>query len=579
MKAKVLFLACFLLFACSNIFAQKLSEDKVPQDVVISFKYKYSEATVISWELNKDIYIVKFKLNDQVGKANFDKKGVWIITQYDITEKELPSPIISYYKENYQNKDYLITSSQLQKTNDGESDYCLQLRKEGNTKLLPVDLLFDLTGKILKINGQDEAIADSISKQEQKPVVKHNQKEVKKQDQNEVKKQDQEQKADQEQKQEVTENKDKKHVKESGVKNKKSEEDETQEVVQKTEDPDKDIVDVSKVPAIAKTHFTSKMKKTTGVVWHLKDKNYIVNFKLSDQTGQATYTKDGEWIETRVSQPEATLHQLILSYLKENFKNYKLKTIDLVTTPKEKSIFIRMYDKHSKELPPPLTEIWFSTTGKLISVNKPDVTEPINEDEQKRKEEKDSKFGSSVDQKGDRFENADNYNDKIDSKELPTPILQYIKKNYKDQTIRSSRLFSDDSLGNVYRLSVWLEGSPTGTLLYFDLNGNFLKNENEDFLKNGSFKNKVENTKTVETPPSKYGTSDERVNEKELPPAVSKYLKKNYASYTVSESFFKTETEQGNCYLVILKKASDKKVIKVYFDLDGNYLKNETDTQ
>ena len=34
-----------------------------------------------------------------------------------------------------------------------------------------------------------------------------------------------------------------------------------------------------------------------------------------------------------------------------------------------------MYDKRSKETPPPITEFWFSSVGKLISVNKAEVVD------------------------------------------------------------------------------------------------------------------------------------------------------------------------------------------------------------
>ncbi|MEI6122768.1 MAG: PepSY-like domain-containing protein [Bacteroidota bacterium] len=541
MKTKVLMLVGFLLFAFGSVFAQKLSEDKVPQDVVISFKYKYSEATVISWEKDKDSYVVKFKLNDQVGRAHFDATGVWNITKYDVAEKELPSPILTYFKENYRNNGYVITTSELQKTSEGETNYFVEVKKEGSQEK-PTDLTFDIIGKLLNKAGPENNKTVSTPKQEQKQKP-----EAKKEEKQPVKKE---------------------------VKN--QEEDQTTEVVQKPEEGD-NIIDAAKVPTIAKTHFASKMKKATGVVWHFKDKIYTVKFSLEGQSGQSTYDKDGVWIETRVMQPEESLNQLTLTYLKDNFKTYKVKTVELVTTPKDKSTFIRMYDKRSKALPPPLTEIWFSTTGKLISLNKPDIDDPNAGDIAKRNEEKDDKFLSNVDQKGSTFENANNYNDKVDIKELPTPILDYIKHNYKDQTIRSSRLVSDDELGNIYFLSIWYEGNKYGTLLYFDLNGKFLKKIDESEGKVNNQGGNSVSTQNNNEPKSKYGTPEEKINPSELPASISKYLKKNFPQHTISESFFKTDTDQGNCYFLILKKSGDKKVVKLYFDLDGNMLKNETE--
>ncbi|MEI6853913.1 MAG: PepSY-like domain-containing protein, partial [Bacteroidota bacterium] len=159
-------------------------------------------------------------------------------------------------------------------------------------------------------------------------------------------------------------------------------------------------------------------------------------------------------------------------------------------------------------------------------------------------------------------------------------IPQYIKKYYKEHYVKSSRMVSDDELGNVYLITVKLEDSKYAVHLYFDLQGKFLKKIDEAEGKITKDNNKtIEQTKTQEKPESKYGTSEERVNATELPTNITKYLKKKYPQYSITESFFKTDNDLGNCYLLILKKSGDKKVIQLYFDLDGNLLKDETENQ
>ncbi len=587
MKTTKLFLVAFLFLALGSVSAQKINDDKVPEDVFISFKYKFPDATVTSWELNADTYTAKFKLNDQVGKADFNSKGLWLITKYDVEEKELPSPILTYYKDNYRDKDYVISVSELQKTSGGDTFYYILIKKQGFTSVPPVELFYDLTGKLIKKVDPEEEKAGNDQKQDQKKDgkqdAKQDQKKDGKQDQKKDAKADQKQDNKKEVKQEDDQDSkpvQKKEVKKEpkdNVKKDNKDDEEVTEVPQRAGDGDKDVVDAAKVPAVIKSYYTAKAKKAAGTVWYLKDKKYIVKYSQAGRAGQMTFTKEGTWLETRIEQAEETLIQMAVDYLKSNYRTYKIKTIELVSQPKDKTIFIRMYDKRSKELPPPLAEIQFTTTGKFINVEKPDEVDENYIDSQKRKEEKDKEFVTDVDQKGGKFENADNYNDKIELKEVPSNVLLYIKQNYKEDYIKSSRLVSDDTLGNVYVIAVKPEIAKYATLLYFDLAGKFIKKFDEGERDMYTASNKSVGSQAKELPPSKYGTSDERVKATELPPTVGKYLKKNFPQHNITESFFKTDKEMGSCYLVILKKSGDKKIVKIYFDLDGNMLKNETE--
>ncbi len=545
MNTKAFFLLGFLFFSLTLANAQKISESKVPQDVVISFKYKYPDAEVSSWEQNKDIYIAKFKLNDQVGTAEFTDKGVWNVTKYAVSEKELPTPILNYYKENYRSKEFVISVSELQKDNNDNTFYYMLLKIEGNKQIKPVELTFDLTGKL-----------------------------VSKSDAGDVKTKD-----------DGKENKDNKEKADS----KKEVPVETIAAIDTSE---KYIVDIAKVPALAKTSFATKVKKASGTVWYFQNKIYTAKYNISGKNGQSTFAKDGTWIESRVDVSPETLHQLILAYLKDNYRNFKIKTSELVSQPKDKSIFIRMYDKRSKATPPPLTEIWFSPIGKFLSVTKPDVVDDNELYNKKRKEDKENEFLSDVDKKVVPYENANNYNDKVSFKELPTPIGVYLKQYYKEHAVKSSRLISDDELGNVYYLIVKAEDTKYSVHLYFDLQGKFLKKVDEAENKAKTDADKIpEQKKKVEAenveeedqgsgkPISKYGLPEEVVNVADLPASITKYLKKNYPTQTISESYFKSDEDLGNCYLLVLRKSGERKIIKLYFDLDGSVLKMETDSQ
>ena len=532
MKTRTFFIICFLFVAFCNVNAQKISESKVPQDVVISFKYKFPDATVSYWEKSDGNYVSKFKREDQVGKAEFDEKGLWIKTRTEVKEKELPSPISTYYKENYYKLEYVMSTIEMHRTSQGESFYYVQLKKEGATQVQPVELHFDLTGALIYKNDPGLIKIENESNENPK------------------------------------QNKD--NTNKTNVNNTNN----YTVVKNQPEDDSKFIVDASKVPSAAKTHFLGKNKKAAGTVWYLKDNKYNVKFNTAGKNGSASYTKEGAWIETRIESSEDKLNQLATNYLKDNYRQYTIKSVEFVTQPKDKSIYIRMFDKRSRAVPPPITEIWFTSAGKFVNVEKPEITDPNELEEQKRRDAKDNEFMSHVDQGGSTYENADNYNDKVDKKELPSSIIIYIKQNFKDQVISSSRLVSDDKLGNVYLIRVKVEGAKYGTQLYFDIAGNLLKkiDETESRITGDNY-NKGNKTDVTEDTGPQYGTPEEKVSVGELPSDITKYIKKNYPNHIISQSYFKTDDELGNCYLLIMKKSGEKKITKLFFDLDGYLLK------
>ncbi len=516
MKTRTILFICLLLFAFYDVNAQKISESKVPQDVILSCRYKYPDATVNYWEKSNDNYVVRFKMNNQTGNAEFNEKGLWIESRFEVKEKELPSSVIQYYKENYAPNEYIMSVIELHKTSQGKAFYAIQLKVEGVTRMLPVDLQFDLAGNLIYKNDP----AEGKAKQEGNTPNNNNSNVVAKEPQ---------------------------------------------------DDGSKYLVADNKVPAAAMTHFKSKNKKSSGAAWYFKDKKYTVKFNTAGRNGQASYTKEGAWIETRLESSEDKLNQLVINYLKDNYRQYKIKSIEYVTQPKDKSIEIGIYDKRSKAVPPPITKVWFTSAGKFMNVEKPEISDPQELEAQKRRDAKDKEFMEDVDKSGAVFEDAENYNDKVSTKELPSSILAYVKQNYKEHVINQSRLVSDDKLGNVYKVRVKIEGAKYGTQLFFDLAGNLLKkfDESEKRMTDEDIDSGDEN-KGGNNQVLKYGTPEEKISENELPSEITKYIKKNYSDHETQELYFKTDKELGNCFLLIMKKAGENKITKLYFDLDGN---------
>ena len=101
MKAKVVFFIGMMLFGLASIMAQPINSSDVPEDVFTSFKLKYPDASMQGWETSKGNFIANFKQSGQEAVAEFTANGKWLATRFIVPEKELPSPIINYYKENY----------------------------------------------------------------------------------------------------------------------------------------------------------------------------------------------------------------------------------------------------------------------------------------------------------------------------------------------------------------------------------------------------------------------------------------------------------------------------------------------
>lgn len=537
MKTRIFFLFAFILGLSVNIFAQKITEEEVPQDVFISFKYKYPDATVSIWQKeNENIYSASFKFNEQDAIAEFEKTGKWQLTRFIIKEKELPSNILTYYKENYRDRDYAITTSELHKNNSGETFYYLVMKRQGLNQNQPVELFFDLSGKLLRTVDPEKDKAENLQNNDNN-------------------------------------NQNNQNNKNNQVQNNKPP---ANEVKPETIDP-------SKVPDVAKKHFTSKNKKAVGTAWYLTDKKYIVKFTLDGFNGQSIYSEEGVWIETRQERSTENLSPLMETYLKQNYRSYKIKTIEYVSQPKDKSFVLYIYDKKNKSTPPPITKLFFESNGKFRNVEKPDVADPNAVLQQKKQQEKDSDFMSDVDAGGLKFDNSDNLNEKVSKKELPTPIIQYLKNNFPEHKTKDIWLMADQELGNVYYLEIKKEGSKYTTDLYFDLTGKLLKkidetekqsNKNQS-NQDDNFDNNKNQTEVSEDNTYTYGTKDEWVSVSEMPSDITKYIKKQYPDYNIKESYFKTENKLGNCYLVVLKRVGENKVTKVYFDLDGNVLKTE----
>lgn len=531
MKTKALLLTGLLFLCALALKAQPINESDVPQDVFISFKYKYPDAVVSGWEKSGENYMAKFKLTDEAGKAEFTAGGKWLRSVFSVGEKELPTPVLKYVKANY--PDHMVKESSLQKAPEVNDEYEIVLKEQGIKD--QVLLYFDIEGALLRKVDAQENKANQVKKENPDKVVENNGK-----------------------------------TNENGVQDQ-------QVVVQKKDEGEP--VNESKVPAVAKTHFLSKNKKAANVAWFRMGRDYEVRYVIGGRNARADYAEDGKWKETRVDSDPATLSPLILDYLKSNFRKLKTTKAEFVQqAPKTKFFEVSMVEKSAKTANPPVTKVYFDGNGKYMSVERPDVEDP---NANKAQEEADKEFMANVDATNQAIETGTGVNDVVNPKELPTDAMSYIKKTFPEHKIKECRyLFDDDLNAHIYWVTVKKEGDKYEIELSFDLAGKLLKKidpteqkYNNENLDGGNSSVNSGNQDAVVDEFISGGA--ETINPKELPSGITSYLKKNYPEHKVEEALFTTDEEFGNVYYLQLKKSGDKTLTELWFDLNGKLVKSE----
>jgi len=90
---KTTFAMAFVCLAASAVYAQKITEDKVPATVATNFKKQFANATKMQWEMEEANFEVNFKANNVEFSAKYDKQGNWLETEQEIKQSELPIPV------------------------------------------------------------------------------------------------------------------------------------------------------------------------------------------------------------------------------------------------------------------------------------------------------------------------------------------------------------------------------------------------------------------------------------------------------------------------------------------------------
>ena len=140
---KTLRITTLAIFATAAIYAQDLNQNEVPTNLLNAFQKTYSNASDVEWELDSETYKVEFDLNDLEQEIWYTKDGIIVKREMEITEKDLPSAVLSAIKSKYVG--YKIDSIELIEM-DNKKTYEVELEK-GWTQELKV--VFDVNGDVL----------------------------------------------------------------------------------------------------------------------------------------------------------------------------------------------------------------------------------------------------------------------------------------------------------------------------------------------------------------------------------------------------------------------------------------------
>lgn len=93
MKNKITLLLCAAMLSV-QVYAQKISADKVPDAVVNAFKAKFPQVANPEWEIEHDKnYEAGFRQNDKKHSVVFDASGTWIESETEMKKSDLPESV------------------------------------------------------------------------------------------------------------------------------------------------------------------------------------------------------------------------------------------------------------------------------------------------------------------------------------------------------------------------------------------------------------------------------------------------------------------------------------------------------
>ncbi|CAM3563154.1 hypothetical protein FSS13T_06690 [Flavobacterium saliperosum S13] len=126
MKSILIFIATAMLN--TTAFAQKITENKIPTAVLVSFKTKFPAATKTTWEMeNKSEYEAEFMIDRTKHSAKFTKSGKWMETETEIKIAELPKEVSQTIAKEFAG--FSVEKANMAETSNNGTVYKVKVKK------------------------------------------------------------------------------------------------------------------------------------------------------------------------------------------------------------------------------------------------------------------------------------------------------------------------------------------------------------------------------------------------------------------------------------------------------------------
>lgn len=232
------------------------------------------------------------------------------------------------------------------------------------------------------------------------------------------------------------------------------------------------LMEEAKVPKPVKEAFKKKAAKATEVKWYKVKEGFMVKCIFAGQEEETTFTKAGEIVKYKVKMDAEKLPKIILEDLKAKHKKKEIVEVYIVSEgKKEKYYSIILHEKEKKKDEPKVYEILYSDRGKFITIYEPEEEVVTTEEEEVKEDKTDVKIEEEAENLAGEVDG-----EKVKPKDLPTPILEYMKTTYSyEYQYKVCQIVQHETHGESYYIIMKKQGEKKQFVHYFDTNGKLLE--------------------------------------------------------------------------------------------------------
>jgi hypothetical protein len=183
---------------------------------------------------------------------------------------------------------------------------------------------------------------------------------------------------------------------------------------------------------------------------------------------------NGFILEKRTETSYKKLPEKIKAALKKDYKKLDFVSAEKVEKGKKDRYYsIIMHEKQGRKKKPLVWEIQYNLQGKFLTAYEPDR-------DYGDEEIKNDRYDEMMDEDTEELQETVR-DEPVDKKDLPTAILEYLKKNY-DSEYRAKEILLkyNYKYGQYYYIVMKKQGEKREFIHYFDINGKLLKKRERD---------------------------------------------------------------------------------------------------